>query len=66
VHAQPTYAKFSPVTDPAIQRPGYPANQGLPTGRLAAKANELGIGLRTLERWVSDYLKYGEAGLRRL
>jgi transposase InsO family protein len=37
---------------------------GLPRGkRLAAKADELGRGLRTIERWASDYLKYGEVGL---
>lgn len=31
--------------------------------RLAAKAKELGIGLRTLERWVSLYEADGEVGL---
>ena len=36
----------------------------LPKGkREAAKAKELGIGLRTVERWVGNYSKYGEAGL---
>lgn len=33
------------------------------TTRYAAKAAELGIGLRTLKRWVSDFRRNGEAGL---
>jgi transposase InsO family protein len=36
----------------------------LPKGkREAAKAKELGIGLRTVQRWVGEYSKHGEAGL---
>jgi hypothetical protein len=31
--------------------------------RLAAKANELARGIRTIERWVSDYQAEGEVGL---
>src|ERR1700747_543584 len=31
--------------------------------RMAAKATELGVGLRTLERWVSRYEADGEVGL---
>jgi transposase InsO family protein len=31
--------------------------------RLAAKAKELGIGIRTIERWVSAYEAEGEVGL---
>lgn len=33
------------------------------TRRYAAKAAELGIGVRTLRRWVGDYRRGGEAGL---
>ncbi|WP_016885133.1 MULTISPECIES: helix-turn-helix domain-containing protein [unclassified Rhodococcus (in: high G+C Gram-positive bacteria)] len=33
------------------------------TRRYAAKAEELGIGVRTLRRWVGDYRRGGEAGL---
>jgi transposase InsO family protein len=42
----------------AAYRPTSPKGK-----REAAKAKELGIGLRTLQRWVADYSKYGEAGL---
>jgi transposase InsO family protein len=42
----------------AAYRPALPKGK-----RVAAKAKELGIGLRTLQRWVADYSKYGEAGL---
>ncbi|WP_432981425.1 hypothetical protein [Dactylosporangium sp. CA-233914] len=31
--------------------------------RYASKASELGVGIRTLERWVSGYREAGEAGL---
>lgn len=31
--------------------------------RMAAKAQELGVGLRTVERWVSQYEAEGEVGL---
>jgi len=31
--------------------------------RYEAKAEELGIGLRTLRRWVNDFRQCGEAGL---
>jgi hypothetical protein len=47
--------------------PGEPRDAYRPTlpkgKRLAAKADELSVGLRTFERWVSDYLKFGEVGL---
>ncbi|RSM72899.1 transposase [Amycolatopsis sp. WAC 01375] len=39
-------------------RPGLPANS-----RYAAKAAELGVGLRTVLRWVADFRNNGEAGL---
>ena len=42
----------------AAYRPTSPKGK-----REEAKAKELGIGLRTLQRWVADYSKYGEAGL---
>ncbi|WP_308197325.1 helix-turn-helix domain-containing protein [Candidatus Mycolicibacterium alkanivorans] len=31
--------------------------------RYEAKAEELGVGLRTLRRWVNDFRQSGEAGL---
>jgi hypothetical protein len=47
---------------PGEPRAAYKAT--VPKGkRLAAKADELGIGLRTFERWISNYLRYGEVGL---
>ena len=42
----------------AAYRPTSPKGK-----REEAKAKELGIGLRTLQRWVADYSKYVEAGL---
>lgn len=37
---------------------------GLPlTTRYAAKAKELGVTRRTLERWLADYRPFGQAGL---
>jgi transposase InsO family protein len=42
----------------AAYKPGVPKGK-----RLAAKADELGRGLRTIERWASDYLENGESGL---
>ncbi len=33
------------------------------TERISAKARELRIGFRTVERWVADYLRDGETGL---
>ncbi|SDM26244.1 Mu transposase, C-terminal [Lentzea albidocapillata subsp. violacea] len=33
------------------------------TSRYESKAAELGIGLRTVKRWVADYRRHGEAGL---
>ena len=43
-------------------RPGY--RRALPKqARMTAKARELGIGLRTVERWVSRYEGEGEVGL---
>ncbi|MEV2226318.1 Mu transposase C-terminal domain-containing protein [Nocardia vinacea] len=38
--------------------PALPLN-----ARYEAKAGELGVGVRTVERWVGDYRKAGEAGL---
>ncbi|MEZ0053767.1 transposase InsO family protein [Mycobacterium sp. MAA66] len=45
-------------------RPQYAPS--VPTlDRLNAKAAELGVSLRTLQRWLSDYRAHGEAGLVR-
>lgn len=35
------------------------------TARYAAKAAELGVSMRTVQSWASDYLAFGEAGLAR-
>jgi transposase InsO family protein len=52
---------------PALAAPGEPHPEydpALPyTARYAAKAAELGVGRRTLERWVSEYRHRGQAGL---
>ncbi len=51
----------------ALVRPGEPRNAfdpGLPLEvRYAAKAQELGMGVRTLKRWAARYRQGGEAGL---
>jgi transposase InsO family protein len=50
-----------------LARPGEPRPQYAPTlslqVRYQAKAAELGVGLRTLKRWVAGYRQAGEAGL---
>src|SRR6266536_441337 len=47
---------------PGEPRPGY--DPALPLAeRYAAKASELGITTRTLERWVREYRRAGQAGL---
>jgi hypothetical protein len=43
-------------------RPEYRADVPL-SRRYASKARELGAGLRSIERWVQQFQKYGEAGL---
>ena len=52
---------------PESASPGEPRATYKPTQpkvkRLVAKADELGIGRRTFERWVSNYLRDGEVGL---
>jgi transposase-like protein len=52
-----------------LARPGEPRSEFDParalTDRYVAKAAELGIGVRTLRRWVSAYQRDGEAGLAR-
>ena len=47
---------------PGEPRPGYRAGQPL-KARYRAKAEELGITSRTVERWVAAYRGSGEAGL---
>jgi transposase InsO family protein len=47
---------------PGEPRPGYRPGQPLKT-RYRAKAEELGITSRTVERWVAAYRESGEAGL---
>ncbi|KUF15775.1 Mu transposase C-terminal domain-containing protein [Streptomyces silvensis] len=43
-------------------RPHYAP--GVPLGRrYAAKAAELGVGVRSVERWAADFQEFGEAGL---
>lgn len=48
-------------------RPGEPRPQYAPElkrrSRIKAKATELGVGERTLERWIGDYRSDGELGL---
>jgi transposase InsO family protein len=57
------YRSGSPeIAGPGEPRPEY--DPALPsTRRYAAKAAELRIGRRTLERWVSQYREMGQAGL---
>lgn len=47
--------------------PGEPRQEYLPARRLGdkytAKATELGVDKRTVQRWASAYTEYGEAGL---
>lgn len=49
----------------ALARPGEPRPEYAPTlsleARYQAKATELGVGLRTLKRWVAGYRQAGEA-----
>jgi transposase InsO family protein len=47
---------------PGEPRPGYRSAQPL-KARYQAKADELGITSRTVERWVAAYRESGEAGL---
>lgn len=47
---------------PDEPRPEYRADVPL-SRRYASKAAELGVGLRTIERWVQQFQKNGEAGL---
>jgi transposase InsO family protein len=50
-----------------VRRNDEPRPQFNPTlpmeQRYAAKAHELGKSVRTIKRWVAEYLRYGEAGL---
>lgn len=50
-------------------KPGEPRRDYDPsrplTARYAAKAAELGVSMRTVQSWASDYLAFGEAGLAR-
>jgi transposase InsO family protein len=50
-----------------LAAPGEPRPEYCPplpaTARYESKAVELGIGLRTLKRWISDFRRNGEAGL---
>lgn len=50
-----------------LARPGEPRPEyvpGLPLGkRYAAKASELGLTVRSMERWAQAFLENGEAGL---
>jgi len=47
---------------PGEPRPEYRTDMPL-SRRYASKARELGAGLRSIERWVRQFQKYGEAGL---
>ncbi|MEI8082961.1 MAG: transposase, partial [Actinomycetes bacterium] len=49
---------------PGEPRRGYDPAEPL-TARYAAKAVELGVSMRTVQSWASDYLAFGEAGLAR-
>jgi len=52
---------------PEIAEEGEPRLQYLPTvplgQRYRAKADELNVAIRTVQRWVAAYLEHGEAGL---
>ncbi|MFI7611405.1 hypothetical protein ACIBP6_09320 [Nonomuraea terrae] len=50
------------VPQPGEPHAGYDPTLPL-TKRYTAKASELGVGRRTLERWISDYKSFGQAGL---
>lgn len=50
------------IADPDEPRTQYSENVAL-SDRYAAKAAELGLGVRTIERWVGKFQKFGEAGL---
>ena len=57
------YQSGTPIS-PRPGEPRAPYRQHLPKGnRLAAKANEIGVTLRTFARWVSRYEKGGEVEL---
>ncbi|WP_425831670.1 transposase [Streptomyces fractus] len=43
-------------------RPEYSPERPL-EARYAAKISELGVGLRTLKRWIAEFRSHGEAGL---
>lgn len=47
---------------PGEPKPEYRTDVPL-SRRYASKARELGAGLRSIERWVQQFQKYGEAGL---
>jgi putative transposase len=47
---------------PGEPRPQYASDASL-EARYAAKASELGVSVRTLERWAASYRQLGEAGL---
>lgn len=47
---------------PGEPRPDYQADVPL-SRRYASKARELGVGVRSIERWVQQFQKNGEAGL---
>lgn len=50
------------AAEPGEPRPPYAAGTSL-EHRYQAKADELGVGARTLKRWVAAYRSRGEAGL---
>ncbi|MDR3663542.1 MAG: helix-turn-helix domain-containing protein, partial [Mycobacterium sp.] len=59
------YQSGSPETAGADEpRPQYAPSVST-LDRCKAKANELGVSLRSVQRWLSDYRAHGEAGLVR-
>ncbi|WP_431968531.1 helix-turn-helix domain-containing protein [Nocardia sp. bgisy134] len=52
------------LADPSEPRPAFDPNLPL-TARYEAKAAELGVSIRTIKQWVSDFRANGEAGLAR-
>ncbi|MEV5363583.1 transposase [Streptomyces cellulosae] len=52
---------------PELARDGEPRSEYSPErpleARYAAKVSELGVGLRTLKRWIAEFRGHGEAGL---